>query len=101
MVAMYKELKKPEFDVTQIRGLIEQAIREFKKSLPGCDLAFTKLLQSLDTFTDNFDGYYEQFNSNSKEPLVLLTGFIDDIQKQYEKVDNAECRKLLRQFKLI
>jgi hypothetical protein len=60
---MYSTLKMPEFDVSKIRELIEQAIREFSKSLPGCDLAFRKLLQSLDTFTNNFDSYYENFNS--------------------------------------
>jgi hypothetical protein len=32
---------------------------------------------------------------------VLLTGFIQDVEKQYEGVDNSECRKLLRQFKQI
>jgi len=52
-------------------------------------------------FVDNFDNYYETFNSNGKEPLVLLTGFIDDVQQQYKDADNAECRKLLREFKLI
>ncbi len=99
MLAMYKVLKTPEFDVGKIRELIEQAIREFSKSLPGCSLAFKKLLQSLDTFTNNFDSYYENFNSQSKEPLVLLTGFIQDVEKQYENADTQECRKLLRQFK--
>lgn len=44
MLEMYKVLKTPEFDVGKIRELIEQAIREFSKSLPGCDLAFRKLL---------------------------------------------------------
>ena len=101
MLSAYKVLRTPEFDVSKIRDLIEQAISEFSRSLPGCDLAFRKLLQSLDTFTNNFDNYYETFNSQSKEPLVLLTGFIQDVEKQYEGVDNQECRKLLRQFKQI
>ena len=40
MSGMYKALKTPEFDVQQIRELIGQAIQEFKRTLPGCDLAF-------------------------------------------------------------
>jgi hypothetical protein len=42
--ALYKVLKTPEFDVSQVREMVEQAIREFKRSVPGCDLAFNKLL---------------------------------------------------------
>ncbi len=81
--------------------MIETAIREFKKQLPNCDLAFKKLLSSLDIFVKNFDKYYETFNSNGKEPLVLLSGFIGDVEQQYQNADNAECRKLLREFKMI
>ena len=41
--------------------MVKQAISEFKKQLRGCDEAFKQLLKSLDTFTDNFDQYYESF----------------------------------------
>lgn len=42
--AFYKTLKIPEFDVSRVREMVEQAIREFKRSVPGCNLAFDKLL---------------------------------------------------------
>ena len=76
--------------------MVEQAIREFKKSVPGCDAAFNKLLQSLDLFTDNFDGFYEDFNATGKHPETLLVGFIDQVSEQYKDIDNKECRALLR-----
>ena len=78
---MYKALKTPEFDVGQVREMVEQAIREFKRSVPGCDLAFGKLLQSLDMFTDKFDNFYEDFNANGKHPETLLVGFIDQVSE--------------------
>ena len=81
--------------------MVEQAIREFKKSVPGCDLAFNKLLQSLDMFTNNFDGFYEDFNANGKHPETLLVGFIDQVSEQYKDIDNKECSQLLRQFSAI
>lgn len=60
--------------------MIETAIREFKKNVPRCDLAFSKLLSSLDVFVDNFDKYYENFNSEGREPSILFVNFIDDVQ---------------------
>lgn len=79
----YELLKIPEFDVSQLKDVIKAAITEFKKQLPNCDLAFGKLLQSLDTFTDNFNGYYEDFCVTGKNPTSLFVNFIDDVQKQY------------------
>ena len=87
--------------MSQLRELIQGAIKEFSKSLPDCGLAFKKLLQSLDTFTGNFDNYYQNFNVNGKEPVSLLLDFIQDVEAQYKDVDNSECRTLLRQFKKI
>ncbi len=55
----YEILKIPEFDVSQLREVIQKAIEEFKKTVPGCDEAFSKLLKSLDTFSGNFGQYYE------------------------------------------
>ncbi len=54
MKPYYKILKIPEFDVSQLREVIQTAIEEFKKTLPECNEAFTKLLKSLDTFSGNF-----------------------------------------------
>ena len=77
----YKILKIPEFDVSQLREVIQKAIEEFKKNVPGCDDAFSKLLKSLDTFSGNFGQYYEQFQLNGKEPSILFVNFIDDVAK--------------------
>ncbi len=57
----YASINIPEFEVSSIKEMVKQAISEFKKQLRGCDEAFKQLLKSLDTFTDNFDNYYEQF----------------------------------------
>ena len=42
-------------------------------------MAFNKLLNSLDTFSDNFDKYYENFTLESKDPGVLFMDFIGDV----------------------
>lgn len=97
----YELLKIPEFDVHQIKDVIALALVEFKKNLPECNLAFDKLVQSLDTFVENFGGYYENFQLEGRNPGSLLFGFIDDVQKQYTGSDNKEYRTLLRQFKKI
>jgi len=72
-------MRVPEFDISELKVVIKQAITEFKKTLPGCDLAFNKLLESLDTFSDNFSNYFEDFNINDRQPLVLINSFIEDI----------------------
>ena len=77
----YKSLNIPEFEVSSIKEMVKQAIAEFKKQLRGCDEAFKQLLKSLDTFTDNFEQYYEQFQLNGKEPSILFVNFIDDVAK--------------------
>ncbi len=59
------------------------------------------MLKSLDTFTDNFDEYYEQFQLNGKEPSVLFVNFIDDVSKQYQNTDTQKSRVILNQFKRI
>jgi hypothetical protein len=73
-------MKIPEFDIADLKSVIRNAIQDFKKTLPGCDLAFSKLLQSLDTFSDNFGNYFEEFQINDRQPLVLINSFIEDIQ---------------------
>ena len=77
----------PEMDVLQMKELIETAIREFKKQMHGCDLAFQKLLKSLDTFVQNFDRYYEKFLVEGKDPMMFFFEFIEDVKKQYEDTD--------------
>lgn len=81
-------LKIPEFDVSQLKDVISQAITEFKKTMHGCDDAFDKLLKSLDVFVDNFSTYYEDFQVSGREPSTLLFSFVDDVSKQYEGCDN-------------
>lgn len=92
----YKTLKIPEFDVGQLKEVIQKAIEEFKKSLPGCDDAFSKLLKSLDTFSGNFDQYYEQFQLTNREPASFFMNFIEDVQQQYQHGDTEEYRTLIR-----
>lgn len=55
----YQSIIIPEFEVSQIKEMVNQALQEFKKTTKNCDGAFKQLLSSLDTFTDNFDSYYE------------------------------------------
>ena len=97
----YQSLNIPEFEVSSIKEMVKQAIAEFKKQLRGCDEAFKQLLKSLDTFTDNFDQYYEQFQLNGKEPSILFVNFIDDVAKQYQDSDQQSSKVILGQFKRI
>ena len=101
MKPYYEILKIPEFDVSQLRDVIQKAIEEFKKTLPGCEEAFSKLLKSLDTFSGNFGQYYEQFQLTNREPASFFMNFIDDVQAQYKQGNTEEYRTLIRQFKKI
>lgn len=91
----YASINIPEFEVSNIKEMVKQAISEFRKQLRGCDDAFKQLLKSLDTFTDNFDQYYEQFQLNNKEPSILFVNFIDDVSKQYQNTDTQKSRVIL------
>jgi hypothetical protein len=55
----------------------------------------------MDVFSDNFDNYYETFNAGGREPMLLFSSFIGDVEKNYQNTDSKECRKLLREFKII
>ncbi len=41
---LFDIMRIPEFDIGELKNVIKQAITEFKKTLPGCNLAFKKLL---------------------------------------------------------
>jgi hypothetical protein len=92
---LYKLMIVPEIDIHKMKDLVEQSIKEFRKQVGRCDLAFEQLLKSLNIFIERFDKYYEKFMSEGKNPMVFFLCFVEDVKQQYSKTDKQGCRDIL------
>lgn len=77
---LYKLMVIPEIDIQKMKDLVEDSIKQFRKQVGRCDMAFDQLLKSLHIFIERFDRYYEKFVSEGKNPMVFFLCFVEDVK---------------------
>lgn len=93
---VHEILTTPDIDVDTMVDYIIEKIRESKKRIRGCNLAFRKILNSVNLLRSNFNSYYKEY-SITKDPTSIVQNFVFDVS---ENEGNAD-KKVILQFKRI
>ncbi|GBC36622.2 hypothetical protein GLOIN_2v1482498 [Rhizophagus irregularis DAOM 181602=DAOM 197198] len=70
----------PDVNVDEFVEVIKTSIEEVRRHLPRCEMAFDKILTSVDTFKENFEKYYHDYIV-SNNPTSIMENFIFDVSK--------------------
>jgi hypothetical protein len=95
---LYKVITSPDIDVDEFVNVIVGSIDQIKHQpqLSRCDLAFSKIKESVKMLKDNFSDYYKDF-LESKNSTIIMENFIIDVSNKNAKSDP----KLMQQFRKI
>ncbi|EXX73414.1 hypothetical protein RirG_051150 [Rhizophagus irregularis DAOM 197198w] len=77
---VYKLASSPDVNVDEFVEVIKTSIEEVRRHLPRCEMAFDKILTSVDTFKENFEKYYHDYIV-SNNPTSIMENFIFDVSK--------------------
>lgn len=72
------EINKPDIDVGKFATILVDHIDSLRKQIPGCDLAFDKIKQSVDLLKNNFGEYHKDFII-SANASVIIEHFVRDV----------------------
>ncbi len=78
--AVYDASTLPDVDVDEFVRVIMSSIKDVKKRIPRCELAFSKITESVETLKGNFSGYYKEYTA-SGNPSVIMENFVLDVAK--------------------
>lgn len=81
---MYQEKSKVDIDTGAFVKAVYVTVDKLKGELPGCDLAFKKILDSTEILTNNYESYYKDY-VGSNNSMVIAENFIQDVAKNVDK----------------
>jgi len=96
----YKIYISPDIDVEKFCETFLGKIDELKKTIHGCDAAFSAIKKSIKLLKNNFEEYYKKFVT-SKNPGVIFEGFLADVAEQNKNNGkiSRELGKIVKEIK--
>ena len=98
---IYETISSPDFDVDEFVNVVHESIGGVSKHISGCDMAFNKIIGSIDLLKNNFGDYHRDYVS-SNNPMIIMENFVSDVMKKTDSTSPVlmgQFRKIINHYR--